>query len=284
MKRITLILVICTIFGSIVFSQDVDSIKAFIIKSQKVVYKASDSTYKYTRFTGPNGKFYFVQGFVDSSYWCGGTISVFSDNPGFVSTKGKYKLFCEHSQSSIDTITTFFPRLDKEFYEKSSVNSYNEFVYSYVLKKFGETGITRLEDQSLRIVYTCELTGYPTSFHFCKIKFDKESAKFYSLSGRSVDYNGVQPVNIDSCFLKSSDIQNTKRLLEKIRLADDLTCSQDYENPWIMEYNNGIEYKLFIISDLCHFNNRNFRFLIGLSQSIKGLNRKYFNKRCYVNN
>ena len=64
MKKKITFLVICAIIGTIVFSQNIDSLKVFLTKYQKVIFVTPDSEYKFTRFIAPNGKFYFKEGFV----------------------------------------------------------------------------------------------------------------------------------------------------------------------------------------------------------------------------
>ena len=278
MKKKIAFLVICTIIETIVYSQKNDSLKIFLTKFQNVAFVTSDSSYSFIRYIAPNGKFYFKEGFVDSSAWYSG---VFYGSSEFISPPGNYRLLYENSPRSIDTIYNYLNIRGTEHYKDHFLNVADELIYSYILKQIGESDLRKLAKNTIRIIYPCEDLNYCNHYNVFKIRFFTDSAKLYSLSGRSVDFNGIRLIRIDSCWLKKKDVENITKQLSKVKSIPDMSCRRP-GNPWILEYHNGTEYKRFIISNYCFRGQKNLKPIATLCYLILGTNNKYFNTNCSV--
>ena len=276
MKKVIVFLIISTIIKSIIYCQYLDSVKVFLIEYQKVIFRTSDSTYKFTRFIAPNGKFYFQEGFVDSGYYCDGYFYGYS---GFITPPGNYRLLCEKSSLLIDTINCYVPVKDAVPNEDSTINVADELTYSYVLKKFGNPDKINQEKYTLRIIFPCEYFGFNTFYNVFKINFYKDSVRFYRLSGQSVDYNGIQLKHIDSSLLRKRDVDNIMKELNLIKVIEGITCRKP-GNPWLLEYNDGSEYKRFIISNYCLHREKNLKQVLTFCNRILELGDRYFGVNC----
>lgn len=276
MKKKITFLVLCTMIETIIFSQNIDSLKVFLTKYQKVIFVTPDSDYKFTRFIAPNGKFYFQEGFVDSGNYCGG---LFYGHSGFITPPGNYRLSCENSPRFIDTINCYLPVTEAGFNEDSINNLADELTYSYVMKNIGKPDVTKLEKHSLRILYPCDYFGFSTFYKVFKIKFNTDSVMFYSFSLQSFDYNGIQLIHNDSCLLRKRDVDNITKKLRRIKPIEGLTCRRP-GNPWFLEYNDGNESKSYIISDYCLCGQKDLRPVATLCYLILGTANKYFNTNC----
>jgi len=272
-------ILICTSIGAIAYSQKTDSLQLFLTEFQKVAFVRSDSTYKFTRFITSDGKFYFRVGFVDSTTYLDNNLFIGSSD--LIPQTGKYKLKFKSVPGSIDTINSYFPIKDIGHNENSLINIADELDCSYILKQIGEPNIIDLKRNTIRILYPCEDLNYCNYYHVFKISFFTDSAKLYSLSGRSVDFNGIQLIRNDSCLLKKRDIENITKQLSKIKLISDITCRQP-GNPWILEYNDGAEYKRYIISNYCLRGQKNLRPVATLCYLILGTGNKYFGTNCLL--
>lgn len=292
MKKKLISIFIGIIFVSIVFGQTVDSFGIFLTKFQKVAYVTPDSTYKFTRFIAPNGKFYFQEGFADSGYYCGGVFYGYSD---FVTPPGKYRLLCESLSPDIDTVKSCFPANVSDHYENSTLNkigeptiseykldySYiiDELTYSYIIDKIAEPGITNLKDHSLRIMHPCHQFGLCAQYNIFKIVFYSDSIKFFSIMVQSVDYNGIQLIRNDSCLFKRKDIEKIMKHLNKIKSISDITCNQP-GNAWILEYKNGNDFKRFIVTNYCLAWQKKLKPLLTFHNLILRKGNKYFDTNC----
>lgn len=273
-----MLIFICISIGTIVYSQKADSLQLFLTEFQKVIFVTSDSIYKFTRFITPNGKFYFRRGFFDSTY---SDNNLFIGSSDLIPLTSKYRLKFHSVQGSIDTINSYFPIKEMGNYENSLINIADELECSYILKQIGEPNIINLTRNTIRIIYPCEDLNYCNYYHVYKIRFFTDSAMLYSLSGRSVDFNGIQLIRNDSCLLKKKDVENITKHLSKVKPISDLLCRRP-GNPWILEYNDGAEYKRFIISNYCLRGQKNLRPIATLCYLILGINNKYFNTNCLV--
>jgi hypothetical protein len=278
MKKKLTFLVLCTIIETIVFSQNIDSLKVFLTKYQKVIFVTPDSEYKFTRFIAPNGKFYFQEGFVDSGNYCSG---LFYGHSTFITPAGNYSLLCENSPRFIDTINCYLPVLEIGPNDDSIVNLVDELTYSYIMKNIGESDITKLEKFSLRILYPCDYFGFSTFYKVIKIQFNLDSVRLYSYSVQSFDHNGIQLIRQDSCLLKKRDVGNITKDLKKIKPVEDITCRRP-GNPWFLEYNDGTKYNSYIISDYCLLGQKKLRPVANLCYLILRMDNKYFDTDCSI--
>jgi len=272
MKKFILLCIYAT-FGNILYSQDADSLRLFLTEFQKVVFISSDSTYKFTRFIEPDGKFYFMEGFVDSIYSEGGTMIWSKKNK-----TGSYELKFRYVPGPIETINSYFPIKGKEH---PTTDIIDEVRGSYILKQLGEPKIINSTDKIVRVLYPTEDLNLCKYYRVFKIRFFTDYAKLYSFSGRSVDYKGIQLIRIDSCMLKKKDIGHFKKQLSIVSAVSDTTCRRP-GNPWILEYNDSVEYKHFIISDYCSRGKKNFKPIRGFRDLIIGTYIKYYNVNSLV--
>ena len=283
MKKIIAITIICTVIGTIVYGQknrqvtiyNRDSVEIYLTKFQKVVFVTPDSIHECTRFIKPNGEFYFWERFVDTTGWDDGLFYQF-EHPFKT-----YRLLYENSFLPVDTIYSYFPINDLEYYkieytEDSIINIYDELKYSYILKQIGEPNIINSANTVVRLIEPCEYLNPCTSYTIVTIRFFANSAMLYSLSACSVDYNGIQLIRKDSCLLKPKDFKNITKQLNSLKSAQKMTCRRP-GNPWTLEYSNNFEYKHFIISGYCL---REKRMRVPYTFTSLGLNYKYFGRNC----
>ena len=276
MKKKIAFLVICAIIETIVYSQNIDSLKIFLTKFQNVAFVTSDSTYNFTRYIAPNDKFYFKEGFVDSTAWDSG---VFYGSSGFISPPGNYRLLYENYPYSVDTINSYLTIKETEHYKDPFLNIADELIYSYILKQIGEPNLRNLVKNTIRIIYPCEDLNFCIRYYVIKIRYFADSAKLYNFYGSSIDYNGLKLVRNDSCLLLKKDVENITKQLIKVKPISDMSCRRP-GNPWILEYNDGAEYKRFIISNYCLRGQKNLRPVATLCYLILGTGNKYFGTNC----
>lgn len=251
MKKILLLSIYAT-FGTILYSKNDDSLRIFLTKFQKVVFLTPDSTYKFTRFIVPDGKFYFKEGFADSIYDDG---ALFYGSSGLIEKPGNYRLLYENNPCFIDTINSYFPIKGKEH---STTDIRDEVEYSYILKQLGEPKIINISNKIVRILYPIEEFNFCNEYRLYKISFFTNSARLYRSILRSNDFSGIKLISNDSCLLKKKDIERIKEQIKIASIVLDTTCRRS-GNPWILEYNDSIEYKHFIISDYCFSHNKYFK-------------------------
>ena len=284
MKR-NIFYIICLSIVTDVFSQYKNNstplFPLFITNYQRLLFITVDSTYQSTKFIEQTGFFYFNARFVDS-------LSLHNSRYFNVSTKHKPTLSgTEHMFKyipNVDTLFTYFLVKGKEYYRNSIKNLINDVEASYVLKQLGEPFIESSNQNTIRILEPCDELNLCNSYRVYTIKLFTDSAKFYVTLGQSIDYNGMQLIKKDSCLLKKNEIEKLKRQLTEISNVSDTLVCREPGNPWIFEYNNGSEYKRYIISYLCLHDNRierkYFFPLTILFETIRWYNKKYFNIDC----
>jgi len=275
MRKI-LFISLCTIFSTIVYGQKADSLELFLTEFQKVAFVTSDSTYKFTRFITSDGKFYFKEGFVDP-YHTGGEL--FFGSSDLVQKTGEYKLTFKSGSDHIDTINNYFPVRQTKNNQDLLINISDELGYSYILRQVGETDRINLEDNIIRVLYPCEELNYCTLYHVFTIRFFADSAKLYIHTGRTVDFGGIQLIQGDSCLLKKRDIESIMKQMTTVKPIPDMTCRRP-GNPWVLEYNDGTEYKRFAISNYCLRGQKDLRPVATLCYLILGTGNKYFDTNC----
>ena len=92
---------------------------------------------------------------------------------------------------------------------------------------------------------------------------------------KSEDFKGIQLTQIDSCLLNKKDISRVLKQMDKVKSIPDMDCRRP-GNPWILEYNDGTEYKCFAISNYCLRGQKELRPVASLCYFILGLGNKYF--------
>lgn len=267
---------LCTIISSIVYAQKADSLELFLTEFKKVAFITSDSTYKFTRFITPDGKFYFREGFVDSSHM--GNHIIYESSNLIQKTK-TYRSIFRSGSDQIDTITNYFPVIRTENNQDFLINISDELGYSYILKQVGETDKINLADNIIRVLYPCEDLNSCNLYHIFTIRFFADSAKLYIRTGSSVDFNGIQLNQIDSCLLKKRDIESIMKQISKVKPIPDMACRRP-GNPWLLEYNDGSEYKRFTISNYCLRGQKDLGPVATLFYLILKTGNKYFDTNC----
>lgn len=273
MKKVLLLL---SIFTSCYFNtngQDIDSINLYSIVYQRVAFVTPDSTYLFTIFIEPNGKFYFRNGYSDST--------LENDSSTIVYLKKKkateqYRLKY-HFRPDIDTIKCIIPLEGFEDAEIQLIQISDKLKASYVLRQFGEFNIIR--ENEIRLLYPCEELNYATHYRLVKINLLKASAEIGILSGVSIDYKGIQPIKKHTSLLKEGDVKRLQKQLDELKGIQSLDCRQP-GNPWVMELNNGGVYKSFIITNYCVRGRKDIRPIAEICYSILNICKNYFNFDC----
>ena len=274
-KKMVIFVIIYTIIGTVAYGQRDSSIESFVIEFQKVVFVTSDSTYKFTRFITPDGIFYFRDGFINSNDTARYS---FSGSGGVILKHGNYMVSYKSVSDDIDTIYSYFPFKEIEYFKlelsEDLFMSIEELKYSYVLKQIRETEIISSSNNTIRIIYPYEHLNYCTLYRIVTIKIFADSVKIYGVTAQSVDHNGIQLTRTDSALLKARDVKNLKKHLNLIKSTPEMTCRRP-GNPWILEYNDGSEYKRYIVSYYCL---REKRLKTIGPEIILGLGNKYFGR------
>lgn len=248
-----LLLSIYTTLSTILYSKNDDSLRIFLTKYQKVVFLAADTTYKFTKFIAPNGKFYFTQGFADSLPDDGGYFYGYSDLV-LIEKPGNYRLSYKNEPFYIDTIESYLLHTASKYSQKDIID---EVKFSYILRQLKEPKIINESHNIIRICYPTEEFNFCNEYKVYKIRFFIDSAILYRSSVRSDDYSGIKLIGYDSCSLKGKDIERIKKQIKIASVFSDTTCNQQ-GNSWILEYKDSAEYKHFIISDYCISRNEYF--------------------------
>lgn len=192
---------------------------------------------------------------------------------------GKYKVRFRSGSKNIDTINSNFPIKQAQNNQDLLISISDALNYSYILKKVGENDKNNLTNNSIRVIYPCEDLNYCTLYHIFTVRFITDSTKLFIRTGHSVDFNGIQLLQIDSCLLKKRDIESILTQMTKVKQITGMTCRRP-GNPWILEYNDGVEYKYFVISNYCLRGNKNLRPIANLCYIILGAGNKYFDAKC----
>jgi hypothetical protein len=260
--------------GTLSYSQNIENALS-VSEFQKILFVTPDSVLKFTRFINSNGEFSFRKDFVDSTYSNDMTMINIGKRNKTENIKFNYVYI-----PRIDTINCYFPIKDIKYNIDSLINIYDEVESSYVLKQFVEPIILNSSHKTIRVLYTCNDYNFCNKYFMSKIEFIKDSVKLYSITGQSVDSKGIQIIHTDSCWLKKKHVRLLMKRLNNIEIVSDMTCRRP-GNPWILEYNDGIKYKHFIISNPCLQGNNNIKPVAMLFYLLRGLNKYYFKANCY---
>jgi hypothetical protein len=275
MKRFLVLLGICASCFLNASGQDVDSINSYLTVYQRVAFNTSDSTYHFTIFIEPNGKFYFRNGYSDST--------LENDSSTMVRLKkrevtGQYRLKY-HFQTDIDTINCILPIEGFEDTDSKTIQISDKLKASYVLKQLGE--YTNIQENEIRLLYPCEELNQTTHYRLVKINLFNESAEINIITGGSTDYKGVQTSQNRTSLLKKGDIKMLKKQLDKLKGTQSLECRQP-GNPWVMELYNDSIYKSFTISNHCLQGRKEIRPIGRICYSLLSICKNYFNIDCSV--
>jgi hypothetical protein len=276
MKRFLVLFCICASCYFNASGQDANSINLYLTVYQRVAFITSDSTYHFTIFIEPNGKFYFRNGYFD--------FTLENDSSSMVSLKkrevtGQYKLKY-HFRPDFDTVNCILPIEEFEDTELKLIQISDKLNASYVLKQLGE--FNNIRKNEIRLLYPCEELNYPTRYQLVKINLLKDSAEITILTGSSIDYKGIQPMQNNTSLLKKGDFKRLKKQLNKLKGTQNIVCRQP-GNPWLMELYNGDEYKSFFISDYCLRGRRDIRPIAGICYTILSICKNYYNINCSIN-
>lgn len=252
--------------------QKVDSVKVLSTDVQKIAFIMSDSIYRFTLFIESNGKFYFRNGFIDTSDCEKENIILFRKNDKLERYRTRYTTI----SSNVDTIKSYSPIKETNYIENSLISISDEVKYSYIFKQFSESE-TRVN--TIRILYPCEDLNDCNLYLDVKISFFKDSVKIYNLLGQSLDISGIKLIRNDSCVLKKKDVEILIKQLDKIKSIPNMSCRRP-GNPWLLECTEGTEYKRFIISNYCLRDQKNLKPIADLCYLILGINYKYFKSNC----
>jgi len=275
MKKFLVLLGICVSCYFNASGQDVDSINLYLTVYQRVAFVASDSTYHFTIFIEPNGKFYFRDGYFDST--------LENDSSTVVRLKkrevtGQYRLKY-HFQPNIDTVNCILSNEGFESAELELIQIADKLNASYVLKQLGE--FNHIQKNEIRLLYPCEELNYPSHYRLVKINLLKDSTEITLITGISIDYKGIHPIQSYTSLLKKGDVKRLKKQLDKLKGIQNLECRQP-GNPWVMELYNGGEYKSFIISNYCLRGRKGIKPIAGICYSILSICKNYFKIDCTV--
>ncbi len=275
MKRFLLLLCVCVSCYFNASGQDVDSTNLYSTVYQRVAFIAPDSTYHFTKFIEPNGKFYFRNGYFDST--------LEKDSSTMIRIKkrevtGQY-ILTYHFQPDIDTINCILSNEGLENAKPELKQIADKLNTSYVLKQLGE--FYNIRKNEIRLLYPCEELNYPSHYRLVKINLLKDSAEITLLTGGSTDYKGIHPIQSYTSLLKKRDFNRLKKKLDKLKEIQNLECQQP-GNPWVMELYNGGEYKSFIISNYCLRGRKDIKPIAAICYSILDICKNYFNIDCTV--
>jgi len=269
---------ICISFCFISMGQVNDSLKIYLTEYQRVVFITSDSVYYFTLFIESSGKFYFRNGFIDSTYKFAGTIAQVKKHH----LTDRYARKFKYRSNIIDTIYNYYPVDMRENDELRLKNIADELKGSYLLKQLGEPELINSKQNVIRVLYPCEELNSCNHYHVFAIWFHEESARMYVISGHSIDNNGFQILHKDSSLLKKGDINRINKQLSKINAIEDMVCREP-GNPWIMEYQKNADYKRFIISNYCLRGKKSISSIAKVCYAILAISKDYFNTNCSVN-
>ena len=275
MKKNIIFFSIFLIFGFNTFGQDTTSMKQYLIKFQRVVFKTSDSSYRFTHLIEQDGSNHFSLGYGDSTF-----------PREYVTTqinKNKSNYYRDYKfVNTIDTIQSYLPiKIVSEIdtvindvrYRHSNVR--DEVNFSYIMKQLKEPIIINAGRKMIRILYPCNSINQCNFYNLIKIVFDDKSAKIYSIAASSHDLKGIQMIHNDSCTLSMSDYIKIKKHLNSINIISESECRLP-GNPWFLEINDKNGHKRFIMSDDCIHGKRNYRSIGTFLYFILGIDRNYF--------
>lgn len=219
---------------------------------QKVLFLSSDSAHKFTRIIGENGYFLFTDGFVTSTYFDDSTILWTEVNKKMVGYKAKIML----SSRPCDTITSYFP-------QNAPIDLWDKLYFSYALREFGEQEIMHANQKTARLVHyyydkKIPFHGAATQsyiYEVVKAVFYDDSVRLSVAKGQSTSFNGLQPTFKGSWLLKKSVGKYIIKFLNKSTMPMSTSCTESCD-PWILEYNDGKEYRCYLLSNCSYRCNR----------------------------
>ncbi len=275
MRKLLLLLIV---YASCYFNtkgQDIDSTNIFQTVYQRVTFITPDSTYYFTKFIEPTGKFYFKNGYYD--------VTLEKDSSILLQVKkrkvqGQYLLTYQF-RSDIDSVNCILSDERIEHTKPELKQITDKLNVSYVLKQLGE--INKIRKNEIRLLYPCEELNNSTHYELVKIKILNDSAKITLITGVSDGYNGIHPIRTYTSFMRKRDFIRLKKQLDKLKEIQNRQCREP-GNPWLLELYNGDEYKSFFISKYCTRGRKEIKPITAVFYSILVICKNYFNIDCAV--
>lgn len=264
------------IISFITLGQNNDSLQTYLINYNKVKFITTDSIYNFTLFIEPNGKFYFANGFIDSSYE--------KESYRFYNFEKKEKLKeCvykyKYLKSTTDTIYSYYPISPKNNLDEKTI--YQILNISYILKKFGEPRTHKTKDTIIKILYPYDELNFSYCYHLITIKLSKQNTKMYAFLGCFKNVNDIHILKNDSCTLKTKHIKNINKQLNNINsLKTNIFVKNN--NAWFMTYHTSTYDKYFIVSN-DYSNDENLKAIKLAAYSIIKTSKIYFKHNFKLN-
>ncbi|MBI1287894.1 MAG: hypothetical protein GC178_09975 [Flavobacteriales bacterium] len=224
----------------------------YTIEFNRVCFMASDTVYRFTRFTEENGYMYFQVGFADSTHTIDPDLvftadgSVYRLEPAFnpqVDTIYSYR-----KSANVNYDTTFSDVVVKGVHYFNSA-LYDDMRFSEILQSADEHPLDE-DIIALRTVdyFPGSFQKHPT-FLVEKIVFGKDSAICTRIEGESIDFNGFRVTRRESFTIDANSLKRIRKRLSAIP-TEPVACITG--DPWLLEYRNQQEYSNYIIADVCH--------------------------------
>ncbi|MFC2152531.1 hypothetical protein ACFLSE_08390 [Bacteroidota bacterium] len=221
--------------------------KDYIIKYENIEFNFEDSIYPFTVFIEPNGYFYFMTNFVESSHPGMTTIRLMdkSSNVNYVDT------FVKNSNEVLK-IESYYPKLIK--HDSSIINHYShemnlmklirELEYSYINYNLKEPNLYKdSETEIIRVIAPEEYSGVPRDYS--AIRLDLKSNKLFYSKGVFDKNTKYKILETDSCLLKEKDVNKVKEIIDQIDFEDEYYFTElglDYYPKFLIEYKTGNNY------------------------------------------
>ncbi len=221
--------------------------KDYIIKYERIKFHFEDSIYPFTRFTEPNGYFYFKAGFVESSHPGMDRITL-DDKSKNVNYKDTFVL----KSNKVLNIESYYPWLIK--HDSSVINHYShemhlmkfikELEYSYINYNLKEPNLyENNETEIIRIISPVEYSRDPKEYSAIRLDL-KANQLFYSKN--VFDKNSeFKLVETDSCILKEKDISKIKEIINQINFENEYYFTElgvEFHPKFLIEYKTDDKY------------------------------------------
>lgn len=273
MKKLSLITYILSIFFT-VYNQDNDTIKSNIINFEWIAFRTVDTIYHFTKFTEPDGKFYFRHEYYTLEDTKSSRIRVVDKRGNITDIFDNVFIL---DIGIVDTIINYFPfNLEPDIHQHGIPD---ELVSSYILKKLGSKVLYSSDCDYIRILYPCDDLNEYNYYELFEIDFSDETELIFRTIGISKDHNGMQLIQKDSVWMKKRDFKRIEKLFENIKEMGSQECREP-GNPWVLEYKINGEYKRFIISHYCAHGKKELKPLILFVSGIIGPSKNYFGMWC----
>lgn len=221
--------------------------KDYIIKFKNIEFNFEDSIYPFTVFIEPNGYFYFMTGFFESSH-PGMTRITLDDKSPNITYIDTFVL----KSNEVINIESYYPRLIK--HDSSIINHYShemnlkelikELEYSYINYNLKEPNLyENNETEIIRVIAPEEYSGVPRDYS--AIRLDMKSNKLFYSKGVFDNNTEYKIIETDSCLLKEKHVNKVKEIINQIDFENEYYFTElglDYYPKFLIEYKTGNEY------------------------------------------